>query len=167
METWSSLHLLNHPKGNVLTKKLLHTVNVSNLTRVSDFCYSSAYNLSPSLLQYTHSSLPSVEEKYDYHSLPLSVLHICSPPFFWRRHMTHREIRDDLNHFGYLLLWDVCRPMGSSGFTSASFSEDVIKGRNKQMMKMTILRKLVWRKWDPFSRKHVCPLAHVKIIWMW
>lgn len=57
--------------------------------------------------------------------------------------MIQREIRDDLNHFGYLLLWDVWRPMSSSGFTSASFSEDVIKGRNKRMMMMKMLWKLV------------------------
>lgn len=56
--------------------------------------------------------------------------------------MIQREIRDDLNHFGYLLLWDAWRPMSSSGFTSASFSEDVIKGRNKRMMMMM---KMLWK----------------------
>lgn len=171
METWSSLHLLNRSKGNILTRKLLHTVNVPRLTCILHCCYSSACNLSCSLPTPTHTHThPSLLWKRNMiivvSSLYLSLLHICSPPFFWRRHMIHRETGDDLNHFEYLLLWDVWRPMGSSGFTSASFSEDAIKGRNKQMMLMLMLpQKLVWRKRDPSSQKHVCLLAQVKIIW--
>lgn len=82
METWSSLLLLNHPKGNILTRKLLHTVNVSNLNCVLNFCPSSAYNIFFFLLTPIHSPLPSVKEKYDYHSLSVSLFCTSAPhPF--------------------------------------------------------------------------------------